>query len=39
MAITSLENYFLFVIFSDFHLIIDIGKVKLDKMLNLAKLI
>ena len=39
MAITGLENDFLFIIFSDFDLMIDIGKVKLDKILSLTKLV
>ena len=39
MAIASFEDCFLFIIFANCHLIINIGEVKLDKTSCLAKLI
>ena len=39
MAILGLENNFLFIIFSDPYLIININKIGLDKTSSLAKLV
>lgn len=38
MAILNIENRFLFIVYSDLHLIVGIDEAKLGKMLSLAKL-